>query len=203
MEFENRDANDFFQVRSLDKYIENHKGFIAGGCFKNIFNHEKVKDIDVFFRNEEDFNEAKEYYSKSKDYSFYYSNDKVEAFIHDNGIVIECIKTVYGTPETIINNFDFTIVQFAYTCSKIDETTHYKVIYHKDFFTHLHLKRLVIDDAERQLPYIISTFNRMFRYAKYGYFPCKGTKIKVITELNLLEDVDIEELGGGLYYGFD
>ena len=32
-----------------------HKGYIAGGCFKNIFNGEKIKDIDIFFDDEEEF----------------------------------------------------------------------------------------------------------------------------------------------------
>ena len=28
--------DNFWQIRWLDKYMEGHKGFIAGGCFKNI-----------------------------------------------------------------------------------------------------------------------------------------------------------------------
>ena len=38
----------------LDKFMMGHKGYIAGGCFKNIFNGEKIKDIDIFFDNEEE-----------------------------------------------------------------------------------------------------------------------------------------------------
>lgn len=41
--------DNFWQIRWLDKYMEGHKGFIAGGCFKNILSGEKVKDIDIFF----------------------------------------------------------------------------------------------------------------------------------------------------------
>lgn len=37
-----------FMLRQLDKFMSGHSGFIAGGCFKNLFNHEKIKDIDVF-----------------------------------------------------------------------------------------------------------------------------------------------------------
>lgn len=39
--------DNFWQIRWLDKYMEGHKGFIAGGCFKNILSGEKVKDIDI------------------------------------------------------------------------------------------------------------------------------------------------------------
>lgn len=37
--------DNFWQIRWLDKYMEGHKGFIAGGCFKNILSGERVKDI--------------------------------------------------------------------------------------------------------------------------------------------------------------
>lgn len=35
--------DNFWQIRWLDKYMEGHKGFIAGGCFKNILSGEKNK----------------------------------------------------------------------------------------------------------------------------------------------------------------
>ncbi len=44
---ENRD--NYWMLNWLDKFMEGHKGFICGGCFKNIFNQEKVKDLDIFF----------------------------------------------------------------------------------------------------------------------------------------------------------
>ena len=34
----------------LDEFMIGHHGFICGGCFKNIFNKEKVKDLDIFFK---------------------------------------------------------------------------------------------------------------------------------------------------------
>lgn len=44
--------DNFWQIRWLDKYMEGHKGFIAGGCFKNILSGERVKDIDIFFESD-------------------------------------------------------------------------------------------------------------------------------------------------------
>ena len=44
------DPEHIFMLRQLDKFMSGHNGFIAGGCFKNLFNHEKIKDIDVFFK---------------------------------------------------------------------------------------------------------------------------------------------------------
>lgn len=120
-----RDRENFWMLNWLDEYMTGHKGFICGGCFKNIFNKEKVKDLDIFFENESDFDDA--------------------------------------------------------------------------FFEHLHLKRIVID---KDIPFPMSTFERMLRYAKYGYFPCKETKMKIINALRDLTDEQVE-LSESLYDGMD
>lgn len=36
---------NFWSLRFLDQYMQGHKGFIAGGCFKNILSREKAKDV--------------------------------------------------------------------------------------------------------------------------------------------------------------
>lgn len=33
---------NFWFLRFLDQYMQGHKGFIAGGCFKNILSREKA-----------------------------------------------------------------------------------------------------------------------------------------------------------------
>ena len=48
--YQKNTPDNFGQIRWLDKYMEGHKGFIAGGCFKNILSGERVKDIDIFLR---------------------------------------------------------------------------------------------------------------------------------------------------------
>lgn len=58
-----RESRDnYWMLNWLDKFMEGHKGFICGGCFKNIFNQEKVKDLDIFFQNEGDREEAVDYF---------------------------------------------------------------------------------------------------------------------------------------------
>lgn len=71
----------------------------------------------------------------------------------------------------MISDFDFTITKFAYykNYDNVDEDNYlavYEVAFQEEFFEHLHTKRLVIDD---DLPYPVSTFNRIMKYAKYGY----------------------------------
>ena len=220
----------------LDEFMVGHKGFICGGCFKNIFNKEKVKDLDIFFENRADWEEAVEYFDsmtagysdgetedtvseENAEYRFLYENDNVKAYIHKKtGVRLELCNKIFGTAEQIISQFDFTITKFAYykvevedetgaevgkipfdTGKKVETHIEYRVMYADKFFEHLHLKRLVIDD---KIPFPMSTFERMLRYAKYGYFPCKETKMKLIKALNELDDKQIE-LSESLYDGWD
>lgn len=212
-----------------------HKGFICGGCFKNIFNHEKVKDIDIFFKNQSDYDEAVQYFDsmtpgyegddkRDEEYRFYYENPNVKAYKHiKTGISLELCCKIFGTAEDILNQFDFTITKFAYYKEEIEDETgasveintwgiepvepekkpeihiEYRILQDDKFFEHLHMRRLVID---KNIPFPMSTFERMFRYAKYGYFPCKETKMKIIQSLRKLTDEEVE-LSESLYDGMD
>ena len=42
-----RDRENFWMLNWLDEYMTGHKGFICGGCFKNIFNKEGSLGKDV------------------------------------------------------------------------------------------------------------------------------------------------------------
>lgn len=213
-----KERDNFWVLNWLDQFMIGHKGFIAGGCFKNIFNNEKVKDLDMFFKCNSDFEGAAEYFdeqcgedNQDGDFRFYYENSNVKAYKHvRTGTTIELCCKVFGTAEEILNNFDFTIVKFAYYKEEVPDKnpfegeepkTHieYKILCDSCFFEHLHLKRLVTDN---KILYPMSTFDRTFRYAKYGYFPCKETKLKIINSLRGLpeEKVKIPE---NLYDGMD
>ena len=234
---ENRD--NYWMLNWLDEFMTGHKGFICGGCFKNIFNKEKVKDLDIFFENRSDFEEAIEYFDSmtvgycdgsteetvtedEAQYRFLYENDNVKAYIHKKtGVRLELCNKIFGTAEQIISQFDFSITKFAYYKVEVEDETgaeveknpfdvetvgekvkthiEYRIMYDDKFFEHLHLKRLVIND---KIPFPMSTFERMLRYAKYGYFPCRETKLKLIKALNELDDRQIE-LSESLYDGMD
>ena len=221
-----KERENFYILNWLDEYMIGHKGFIAGGCFKNIFSGEKVKDLDIFFKSQSDWDNAVEHFNElcgedndGVEYRFYYENKKVKAYKNTKtGIVLELINTTFGTPETILNNFDFTIAKFAYykeevsdeednedpfgvEVTKKEKKTHieYKIMCHDSFFEHLHLKRLVTDD---KIPFPVSTFERMIRYVKYGYLPCKETKLKIIEAIR--QQPNTEGLSAAsLYEGMD
>ncbi|HAC2183034.1 TPA_asm: hypothetical protein GJJ58_11055 [Listeria monocytogenes] len=194
-----KDAIEYRQLNILDQFLEGHNGFIAGGCFKNIFNNEKVKDVDVFFRNKRDYENAVDYYTNKEDNIIRksYSNANVCAFYHrPSGIRIELVKSVFGEPEDVLDNFDFTITKVA---RYISDNEH-KVALHPEFFEHLHLNKLVIDD---KLIFPVSTFERMIRYIAYGYLPCLETKAKLVDAINSIQNIDENDFSKSLYEGLD
>ena len=215
MAFKVADTYNYRQLWWLDKLLIGHKGYIAGGCFKNIFNNERVKDVDIFFENKADCLEAISYYKKEmkehpSDWRFVYGNEKVwSVYSNKEKVRLELVKSTFGKPKQVISEFDFTITKFAYykNYDNVDEENYmavFEIIFHEDFFEHLHTKRLVIDD---EMIYPVSTFNRVMRYARYGYQPCRETKIKIVTNLAMLDpknQKDFEkELGKSLYDGLD
>lgn len=82
---------------------------------------------------------------------------------------------------------------------KEKQEVEYKIICADDFFEHLHTKRLVTDD---KILYPMSTFERMIRYIKYGYMPCRETKIKIATAINKISREEIIA-NKSLYDGLD
>lgn len=228
MGYVNLDTINYWNLLWLDDYLTGHKGFICGGCFKNILNKEKVKDLDIFFKTKTDWEDACRYFDEqtpgygfdedtlsyeNATWLFHYENSKVKAYKNkETGMVVELCCSIFGTPKEILDNFDFTITKFAYYKEEVEDEfdpdvdplllgTHWenRILCHESFFEHLHLHRLVIDD---KIPFPMSTLERMFRYIKYGYYPCKETKVKIAKALN---DAPIEtiEANKSLYDGMD
>lgn len=195
-----KDAIDFPVLRKLDAFMIGHKGFICGGCFKNLFEHTDFKDVDIFFESYSDYKDATDWFAQNEDFIGYYSNDNVMAFKHSSGMVVELIRKEFGTPEEILDSFDFTVVKFAYVKHEHGDSVGYEALYHPDFFEHLYLKRLVIDD---KIPFPASTLERSYKYGRYGYYPCRETKLKLIEALRELPDEEDVELSNSMYDGWD
>ncbi|ENQ3330448.1 hypothetical protein ACEOYH_002337 [Listeria monocytogenes] len=202
MIYKHEEARQYREINFLDQFLEGHDGFIAGGCFKNIFNHEKVKDIDMFFRNEKDLNDAIHYYtekctSDANHIKLVYKTGKVVAFIHiPSKTQLELVRSVFGEPEEVISNFDFTVTKVA----RYVVDGEHRIVIHPQFFEHLHLKRLVVDNT---LNFPISTFERMIRYVGYGYKPCLETKAKLVDAINSIQNIDENDFSKSLYEGLD
>ena len=209
--FVERERGNLFQLYQLDKYMVGHKGFIAGGCFKNLFNNERVKDLDIFFKNSTEHHEAVKWFTEHKDYVFSYRNEKVVAYKNiKTDVRVELINFIFGTAEEVISVFDFSITKFAFYKQTIKDevvgdSIEYKVLHEEDFFEHLHMKRLVV---EKEIKYPISTFERSLRYTKYGYGLCKESKANLLLAVaeyvanNKNSDI-LSKLSLDLYNGID
>jgi hypothetical protein len=202
MKFTRKAAFNYTQLRGLQKYVKGTKGFIAGGCFKDLFLGKKLRDVDVFFQNEDDYNEAVQIYNhkcsrKDSKIKKIYTNDNCTGYRNSKtGLNIELIKSIFGTPEEIITQFDFTIVQAVYFNPQTEEEIQF--IYHPDFFEHLTLRRLVVNP---DMPKAVATLNRAFKYAGYGFGLCRESK--VILAQAVIERGVVEDINGDLYFGFD
>lgn len=205
-------TDNYTQLNFLDLVIRKFKNsFIAGGCFKNIFLGQTIKDIDLFFYSKIDFEEAVKEANKL-DLLFIYRNDNVCCFEYEfkNGLVvkIEMNQKIFGKPEDIISQFDFTIAKIALFKDKVidgegADEWHWedKLIFHDDFWEHLFFKRLVVDNDK--IPYPESTYERLIKYMRYGYVPCKETRVKIAKSLvELQREVKFSEAFYALE-GFD
>lgn len=198
MEFIEKPKEAFNKVRFLDYYMEGHAGFIAGGSFKNIFKKEKIKDLDLFFHNENDFNKANEFFKSNEEYIFSYENNNTISYKNKKtNIRIELIRHTYGTPIEIISMFDFSITRYAYAKRIETDGIVYYNVFVNTFFEDLMNNKLVIDG---DLKFPISSFERSYRYRSYGYGLCKESKSKLIEALKIS---NIDDLSNDLYFGLD
>jgi hypothetical protein len=198
MNFIEKPKETFNKVRFLDYYMEGHAGFIAGGSFKNIFKKEKIKDLDIFFQSEKDFQDAKVFFETNEDYVFSYENQNTVSFKNKKtNIRVELIRHTYGTPIEIISMFDFSITRYAYAKKTEAEGIVYYNVYVDCFFEDLINNKLVIDG---ELKFPISSFERSYRYRSYGYGLCKESKAKL---LEALQTANIDDLSNDLYFGLD
>lgn len=200
---------NFPSLNILKPYLPDCKCCIAGGCFKSILNHEKIKDIDIFFESKNDFQKAIEYYSNNEDFARVFESNNVVCF-KNKYLRVDLVKSVYGKPESIISKFDFTVTKFAMFWEEtfdekdvvLQPSIHRElvVIFHPKFFEHLQMKKLVID---ADLPFPISTFNRILRYTRYGFMLCRESKLKYLEAVAKAKKEDIALLSKELYESFD
>src|SRR5690606_36652918 len=123
-----------------------------------------------------------------------YENHKVKSYKNiKTNIRVELIFSVFGSPEDIISNFDFTIAKFSLFSFEEDGEILFNVLYVDTFFEDLSMNKLVIDD---KLLFPVSTFERTYRYRDYGFGLCKESKGKL---LEALKTADISDLLNDLY----
>lgn len=174
---------------------------IGGGCFKNIYLREKLKDIDIFFSDKKQFDTAYTYCTSNNDrFSFIYENKNCVCFYDKhNKLKIELIRSVFLLPTDLLDRFDFTVVKYLiFEGLDNEEKDTIFEMYHESFFEHLMMKKLVIESSNL-LPTF--TLERCFRYYKYGYNLCVDSKLTLINAIRNSENTI--ELTNNFYGGLD
>lgn len=173
--------------------MEGHKGFIAGGCFKNILSGEKVKDIDIFFESEDDFQEAVDLFNDEKHqkegWKFKYRNEKVCAFQKEGEKVwVEFIESELNELNIIVRSKSEKCTCENRVPSEEDKkkSTDGLYIIYKDG----HVEPFTGDNSKDCVRYIGLKH-------RYMSFAISLTEHDIV---QLLDDDSREESGSGTYY---
>lgn len=140
--------------------------WIAGGAIRDYFMGVKIKtDYDLFFPNQVEYEKCKTYFNAKGAEVRWESDNGMK--VKYNGKTFDLVKKYFETPQSTIDNFDFTVSMFA-------------VDYEKVYFG----ETTFIDLAKRQLmlnkiPYPASTMSRAFRYYGKGFKMCLGEMKKL------------------------
>ncbi len=197
MNYTHKYLEDFPSLKFLLLYLEGHNGAICGGCFKNIFRKEEVKDIDIFFRTQEDFDKGFKKFSSSPDYNPVYENSNAASFLNKvTGVRIELIKKIYGSPNEIIEMFDFSVCRFAFYWDKDEFIPTPKAIYADNFFEDLQIGKLNLDN---KILHPVDTFERAFRYYGYGFKMDRQSKSALVLAIKMCEELG--DLSDENYFG--
>lgn len=222
-----------FPIAPVLKYLTGHKGHIAGGVFKNIFQKERFKDVDIFFQSESDWKEAVAYYKGNEEYELEVEAKNFISFKEiSTGVRVELIG--YSTtekPETSLFGDDDSLDSISdvieihrgddelelygtpeETLSSFDFTVTKFAVYRTsddEFEVLYHEKFFEHLHLKRliiddSLVRPFSTFERTLRYTGYGYKMCRESKAALIQAiLNEGELGSIEQISASLYDGMD
>lgn len=175
---------DLQTIETLSRFLEGTNGYIAGGVFKHLYETPgydglcRAKDIDLFYRNEEDFKQAKKLYESKFEKIYSSANSSGFRVPLHNGLMlnIDLVAFMYGEPKEIIKRFDYTIVQQA----MYFENGEYYVLKHKN--TDEHLKNKTLAYWTKEIPSKQGIIERLQRYISYDFNPSIETATEAIQQ---------------------
>ena len=139
---------------------------IAGGSITALFTGQKIRDWDIYFRNEKDCEQAKAWFglngqlANQTDTSMSYHLGKQE-----KPYQLIVMPDLFGDPKTIFNYYDFTVCMAAYQFNANGEDNGF--IFGDDFFKHIGQRRLVFNTGTM---FPICSMLRVMKYIKKGFY---------------------------------
>lgn len=134
-------------------------GWIAGGALRSRIAKDGASDYDCYFSHPTHFNLARENLLTDRELSVRIKFEDITVLTLDSTIgKIDLVKRFYKTPIHCLEDFDFTVCQFA-----ID--SHHRVYWSSQGLSDLHDRKLVL--ANPSCP--LSTMMRLNKYGAKGY----------------------------------
>jgi hypothetical protein len=165
------------EIEPLLNYLKDKSAFICGGyaryCLSPVKKPVKAVDVDIYCKNEETYLLLKEHF-KEVGLEIRFENQmaityKLQKEVYQGCPTIQLIKPMdvgavltQGTPEEILENFDFTVVR----CAIISDENGIRAIADEDFEKDESTKFLRI----KKIHCPISSLLRFMKYGKKGYF---------------------------------
>jgi len=152
---------------------------IAGGFLRAFYAGEKPSDMDVYFRAHEAL-QGYEGLLEKDGWERTFGTERADSWVKGNH-KIQTIKMIYGTPEEILEEFDFTVCQCALSGDR--------VYLAETFFEDLAARVLVFTGS--RLP--LSSLKRAFKYHRRGYHICDENIVKLAEDIAAAVDFGNEE----------
>lgn len=178
--------------------------WLAGGALRDYFAGVVIKtDYDLFFPNDEEYQKCAKYFKDKEAIVIWESDNGMK--VKYNKRKFDLVKKFFVGPQETINEFDFTVSQFAVDTEK--------VYYGETSFIDLAKRQLMIN----KITFPTSTMSRSFRYYTKGYIMCQGEMKKLfeaiqdvpkeVPDINPNDQNDQEEVSSGelaaFFTGFD
>jgi hypothetical protein len=162
--------------------------YIAGGFIRAYFAGETPSDMDLYFANEECFNQAKQAL-EDEGWELVFETDRAIT-IRNNGRIVQLIRFIFCIdPANLIARFDFTVCAAALVIYAWNDTTAGDLILHDDFFEHLAGRILVFQGS----PLPLSSLKRAIKYVKRGYSICDENLIALAEAISKAVEFDKPE----------
>lgn len=184
----NYDREKYFLLRDIPedtlRILKENTAFIAGGAITSVFSNAKINDYDIYTRTGAGLTGVRAYFSSLQCLPIVTPN--AITYKTDSGSYQVVTKDSFiGEPDTIINNFDYTICMGAYDFSSDD------FILHNKFLLDLS-KRILCFNADAQYP-LCSLF-RLRKFSKRGFTISGSEIIKLGLAVNNIKITNYGEL---------
>jgi hypothetical protein len=157
--------------------------YIAGGACRSVFANEAINDLDLYFTSEDALHAFKNQVDKK--YEVVYCSENAVSYRTEKNIKFQLIKKIYGTPQNVMAQFDFTICM----CACFPKTNTF-VMYDR-FLEHLARREIVFNiDA----CYPINSLFRANKFIKRQYYVSAVEWIKIGLKCHSLNLKNLKEI---------